>query len=275
MINMTMNFTNLNVYVLKTVSRKPRLKKAAQKFRYFLMKGPLQEFFVRYYRKHSNKAPLTLPEKSLFEEIDIEKAVSDINRQSYSASLQLPQEIVNEILAFRETQNSNNIHHPHRICEIINRIALDPQIITVIRKYFRTEPIFYGSRLYYTKPRISSEGEINSKYKEAKIVHFDVTDYLDINVFFYLTDVDLDTSPHIVVPGTHKHKTFNDLKRMRYSEKEAEKRFKTEFIKLTGKAGFGFFEDSSCFHIQSLGKKGRVMLSFCYTLQRKAELALN
>jgi Phytanoyl-CoA dioxygenase (PhyH) len=272
---MTYNLTNLNVYALKTISNYPQLKAAAQKFRYFLMRGPCQKYFISYYRKHSKTKSAALPGESLFEPIDTARAAAEIESQSYSASLQLPPEIIKEVLAFQESENSNNIFHPHRKSDLIKRIALDPQILAVIREYFRAEPIFYGSRLYNTPPRVDAQGETSEKYKSAKMVHFDVTDFMDINVFFYLSDVDLDTSPHIVVPGTHKRKSLRDLYSTRYSEQEARKRFKTDFVTLTGKAGLGFFEDSGCFHIQSLGKKGRMMLSFCYTLHRKAELALN
>lgn len=277
---MNTNLTFLWGAILRNVSRHPRLKLAAQKFRYLLMRGPLQTLFVDYYRKRSKKSITFLSSlaivsgESLFPPIDVVKAVAEIRRQSYSACLQLPPEIIEEILAFREKKDSHNIHHPHKNCRAIMDIAHDPQIIAVVREYFQTEPVFYGSRLYYAAPRISSEGEIKPKYKDAKMVHFDVSDYLEMNVFFYLSDVDLETSPHKVFAGTHHRKSFRDLFSGRYTEKEALKRFHADCVALTGNAGLGFFEDPNAFHIQSLGKKGRMTLSFNYTMQRKAELAL-
>lgn len=270
---MILNMTALNVYALKTISKYPKLMFTAQRFRYFLMRGPFQKLFVSYFRKQSKTIPAVLLTASIFPQIDVEKAVAEINSQGYSVCLQLPEDILEKTLEFWKQQQSNNIHHPHKKCEAVEKIANDPQILKIIEKYFNSAPILYGSRLYYTPPRVGADGEVLPKYKNAKSVHFDVADFMDLTVFFYLHDVDLDTSPHVIVPGTHRHKKLKDFIRTRYTREEAEKRFNREFVTLTGKAGLGFIEDTSTFHIQSAGKKGRAVLSLCYTLHRKAELA--
>lgn len=270
---MVLNITNLNIYALKTISKFPKLMFAAQRFRYFLMRGPLQKVFVRYLRNESANFFESGMETSAFAQIDIDKAVSEINASGYSVCLQIPDEPLSHILNFWQKEKSDNIHHPHRKCKVIAEIANDPQILKIVGGYFKSLPILYGSRLYYTPPRIGDDGEIPSKYKNAKSVHFDVADFMDLTVFFYLHDVDADTSPHIVFPGTHKGKKLKDFIRTRYTRAEAEKRFKHDFVVLTGKAGMGFIEDTSTFHIQSPGKKGRAVLSLCYTLHRRAELA--
>lgn len=272
---MSFNATTLNIYFLRTISKFPNLLTVAQRFRYFLMRGPFQRFFVYYFRRKSRMAPaaILLGAASLFPPIDEKKTVAEIISQGYSACLQLPSKIVAEINDFRESETSTNIHHPHKKCEAIRQIASDVQLISIIRDYFQTEPIFYGSRLYYTPPRLSADGVIPAKYENAKSVHFDCTDFMDLSVFFYLDDVDLDTSPHIVIPGTNKGKKLKDFIYTRYTTREAEKRFRADFVTLTGNAGFGFIEDTGTFHIQSLGKKGRWVLSLCYTMNRRAEFA--
>lgn len=270
---MSFDSTFLWAVVLRKVSSYPKLKFTAQKFRYFLMRGPLQKVFVSYYRARSKKLSIALQKESIFSSFNVNKTVEEINDRSYSACLKLPPETIKELLGFYIGKRSTNIHHPHRECSTILSIAHDPQIIAVVRGYFRAEPIFYGSRLYYTHPRMNAEGEVKLKYRDAKMVHFDVTDFLEMNVFFYLSDVDHEASPHKLFPGTHKRKTFRDLMAMRYTENEARKRFGDNFVTLTGKAGVGFFEDPGAFHIQSPGKKGRMMLSLGYTLHRRAELA--
>ena len=139
------------------------------------------------------------------------------------------------------------------------------------REYFGVEPIFYASRLYYASPRTAEA--IKESYATERKVHFDVTDFMDLALFIYLTEIDAETSPHIVVRGTHKSKTVRDLISQRYTVAEARKWFPDRFQSVMGHAGMAFFEDTSVFHIQGLGTRGRLMACFGYTIHRPQYLS--
>ena len=84
----------------------------------------------------------------------------------------------------------------------------------------------------------------------AQKYHMDVDDYRFIKFFFYLTDVDENGGPHVVVKGTHKHKKFaHQLKLQRFSDQEMVTEYGADKVDvLCGLAGYGFIEDTLCFH---------------------------
>ena len=80
--------------------------------------------------------------------------------------------------------------------------------------------------------------------------HYDLDDYRFLKFFFYLTDVDDKSGPHICVRASHKYKKFSHiLLRKRETDREIIDSYGEEsLVTICGEAGFGFVEDPLCFH---------------------------
>ena len=235
------------------------------------MRGPLQRPVVSYLRKISKNVPIARAGGSLFAGFDSGRCARELSDDGYSMGFSLPVELIDEIRQFHAGANSDNILNPHKECRALDAIAHDPGVVDVARRYFGVEPVLYATRLYYASPR--TRAEIEEVYANERKVHFDVTDFMDLALFIYLTDIDEDTSPHIVVRGTHKRKTIMDLINQRYTVKTALERFPDRFRAVIGPAGMAFFEDTSVFHIQGLGTRGRLMAVCGYTMHRSPYLS--
>ena len=258
--------------ILKVVRRRWLLYQA-QKARFLLFRGPFRDCFVRFFQKRSKTKSIALQGPSIFPDLDVEKTLHELNTTGYSEAFLLDQDRVESLSGFLSSSGCKHIYEVHGRCESFDRIAYDPKVIAVARRYIGAEPIMYASSLYLNGPDPNAEGTHSPKPKSEDLVHFDANDFKDLNLFIYLNDVDQDTSPHFVIKGTHKEKSFRDLITLRYNRGEIDLRFPAGLETITGPAGFAFFEDTSCFHIQSVGAKGRYTASFCYTLHRSPKLA--
>jgi hypothetical protein len=257
--------------VLSFVRSHPLLLKGAQKARFLVMCGPWRTSIIRYYRikKTGSPAPVSFP--TLFPDIDARAAAASIESVAYSPTFQVPQELIQEIIEFRNGQWSEDIFNAHRNCQAVARIAGDPSAIAVAREYLGAEPILYAARIYYTAPKLNAQGRPFSK--NGAPLHYDVCDFQYLNLFVYLSDVDSDTSPHVVVESTHKQKSLQEILHPRITLDEADRRFASDMKTITGPSGTAFFEDSMAWHMMRPGKQGRWMLAICYTLSRHPTLA--
>jgi hypothetical protein len=86
--------------------------------------------------------------------------------------------------------------------------------------------------------------------KSAQEFHFDLDSIKWLKFFIYLTDVNLDSGPHIYVKGTHKSKDKMILKTgyQRVSDKIIQNYYSDQVEKIFGKKGTLIIGDTSCFH---------------------------
>src|SRR5262249_36337209 len=86
----------------------------------------------------------------------------------------------------------------------------------------------------------------------------------------YLTDVNLDSGPHMIIPGTHKNKTLKDLTRICFRDDAAQRIFHNKIKVILGNKGLVFLEDTSCYHKAAVcNKERRLVLSIDYVLRRR------
>jgi hypothetical protein len=102
--------------------------------------------------------------------------------------------------------------------------------------------------------------------KDAEFFHRDVDDWKFVKFFLYLTDVDSDCGPHVFVRKSHKVSKL--LRIRRYSDKEVEDIFgQDDFMRITGKTGTAFLENTFGFHKGTLCKTGpRLIFQVQYSL---------
>jgi hypothetical protein len=142
-------------------------------------------------------------------------------------------------------------------CIVAQRLANDPVLRWIATRYLGTIPRLIGVNLWWSYPVTSTTKELDDA---AQMFHYDLDDFKFIKFFFYLTTVDEQTGPHIVVKGTHRLKAFKTpldrLRVRRYTDQEIADMYSSErIISIVGPAGTGFAEDTLAIH------KGRAPIS--------------
>lgn len=148
----------------------------------------------------------------------------------------------------KRTFNSAHYYNTSLLCPTINKLGKDPVLLGIARNYLGTEPIFTGSRLWWL---FAVDEALHDPNQTISFFHYDLDDYSTLRFFFYLTDVDSFSAPHVCVKTSHRRRklahTLSPVKRR--SDREIINFYgKENIISICGKAGFGFAEDLFCFH---------------------------
>lgn len=146
-------------------------------------------------------------------------------------------------------------------CKEINELVYDKNNIEIASNYLGATPTVKDVRMWWSFPQ--KEDKDNHLYG----YHYDIDAYKFLKQFIYITDVDLDGGPHVIISKTHKKKSFFEKAHRRLSDKQVEERIKKEDIKvMTAKAGEGFFEDTFCYHKGTAPIRPRLILQIEYAL---------
>ncbi|MFN6567628.1 hypothetical protein [Dendronalium sp. ChiSLP03b] len=167
-------------------------------------------------------------QKSFFPKINVDRVVNSLNKYGCYLGIKLPDIIYQEIMMFamstdcygnldskcgflysqkKQAEEKNKApfstatyFNVDILCPAIERLSNDPAIRMIAAKYMKTEPIFTDARLWWT----FAVNEKNYDFtKTASFFHYDPDDYSCLRFFFYLTDVDLQSGPHICISGSH------------------------------------------------------------------------
>lgn len=132
-------------------------------------------------------------------------------------------------------------------CPAIAQLSRDPLILSIAAQYLGTTPVLISSNLWWS---FVTEASIQARRKAAQLFHYDLDDYRFIKFFFYLTNVDGLTGAHACVQGTHRRKKLrHEWNRKRFRDSEIIDAYGIEnLVTIRGNAGFGFVEDTLCFH---------------------------
>jgi len=236
---------------------------------------------------------------SVFSYIDVKKLddiTASINRDGYYLGLNLPSSIVEEIIDYTYQQSCYGDRNPecqeypdrsHKkqvtlqskyqvcsymesFCPAVERLKTDPTLLNIATKFLGAKPRVVASELLWSYPSTSTWAQ---KIKTAQVFHYDIDDYKCLKFFFYLTDVDKYSGAHIAIKGTHRKKRFiHQFLGQRCSsipDEELINEYGAENVTtICGKAGFGFVEDSFCFHKGSTPiNKERLLLQIEFTLK--------
>ena len=212
---------------------------------------------------------------SVFNKIDLVRTVKQLETEGFCTGLNLPSEIVEEIAEFarstpcygnRKTNLGFYYHHKKQaevqaiknfrigcyfntaqLCPAIYKLQNDSQLLAIAARYLEQEPIHQGSQLWWSFAGESSDWE---RRQTAQMFHYDLDDYRFLKFFFYLTDVDNQSGPHICVRGSHKNKKLSHiLLRKRETDKDIINYYgEDSLVTICGEAGCGFVEDPLCFH---------------------------
>ena len=228
---------------------------------------------------------------SIFKDIQVDEVVKTLKQDGLFLGINLPRDSLQDILDFsssasymgnanprlcfslsekeKEPRSFVSGHHlnPSLLCPAIRKIENDPKLWEIAAQYLETNPVLIESRLKWT----FAVGEAVSENMSGLFrFHYDLEDYRFIKFFFYLTDVDELSTPHVCVRGSHNNKKLrhqfslvrerNDAEIINYYGKE-------NVETVYGKAGSGFVEDFYCFHKGTLPVyKNRLVLEVKFAM---------
>lgn len=215
---------------------------------------------------------------SIFAGIDVDAAAAALKEEGLYQGFQLPAAQVEKLLDFARSTTcyaNRDPNQPFRLedriqleaelgkpivvasymdshvdCPAFQTIRHDPVLLAIAARYLGAEPAYMTSEMSWSFPTSTSLFE---QLKAAQVFHYDIDDYRSIKFFFYLTDVDAASGPHICLSKTHRNKTFlHQFIGQRCAsipDQALVDAYGSEnVVTLCGGAGFGFVEDTFCFH---------------------------
>ena len=140
-------------------------------------------------------------------------------------------------------------------------ILFSDSIMEFTKAYLGCNNFSVNATFFVSNPLQITEEE---KYRNAQYFHWDNDFRKFFKLYIYLTDVDLDSGPHVYIPETHKNK-LPDFRLCRlYSDKKVYGDYPRPKV-FTGRAGSLFFVDSYGLHKGETPKsKSRLMLNVHY-----------
>ena len=154
-------------------------------------------------------------------------------------------------------------------CFTIDELCRDRSVLAIAKEFLAGEPVLLGTTLWWSFANAGVALNSASRRRWGQLFHYDLDGAATLKFFFYLTDVDRESGPHVIVQNSARKKPLIfQIRRRGWTESALKKYYRAEdFLTITGSAGFGFIEDPFCFHrgIPPL-TKDRLMLSLNYGL---------
>ena len=144
-------------------------------------------------------------------------------------------------------------------CPHLLKIANDPGILAIMGQCLGCKPTISSINMWW-----SMGGRAQAEH--AELFHRDVDDWRFYKLFIYLTDVDEGAGPHVFVKASQSEPALLPIRR--YQDDEVEKTFgKDRVMRITGKAGTAFLENTFGFHKGTLCKdKNRLLFQVQYSV---------
>jgi hypothetical protein len=197
---------------------------------------------------------------TIFDPIEVAGTVAELDAKGLVTGLRLPKDYIEPILEY--SKKGKDIPNPHWDSPEIYRIVHDQAIVDVIAAYLGAEPAVSKVDLFWSLPNQTG------KVSYAERFHFDVPDFKSVAACFYLTDVDEECGPHVVIESTHRKRTFSQFLNPYLSDDEAAAKYGQRVKTLTGEAGTGFLEDLVVYHKRQAVRQRRLALMTVYTAVR-------
>jgi hypothetical protein len=240
-------------------------------------------------------APLAPTVQSLFPNVDMRVASSDMERDGLHTNVNLDAATVDEIVKFADStpcywsedpkvmfRHQDRAEAERRVgrsillgryfdilqnCPAIHAVTHDPVLKYLATQYLGVEPGQTETRLWWS---FASNATAAERVKADQGFHYDLHDFRSIAFFFHLTDVDELSGPHIYVKGSHERKPLRMLlgpTRQCSDAEMIEQYGAANVVSLPGPPGFGFGSDPFGYHKGAPPVKGdRLMLRVRYTI---------
>lgn len=230
----------------------------------------------------------------------IKDTINRVNLDGATPGIKLPDEFVNYVYSYalknpvfadREVDKGFYIHQLSKAKEVlkkdillaqyfniledetIRRIAEDPYLQLTAAEYLKAKPKLMGANLWWTFPSTPSKED---KDRHAHVYHYDLDDIKFIKFFIYITDVDLQSGPHIFVKGSNRNIRYKNsfIKSVRFSDEDILNCYgKENIVTVTGPAGSTLIEDTITIHKGSTPtSKPRLLLQFEFGINQYPEV---
>jgi hypothetical protein len=255
---------------------------------YSIFQNQIQNFNSNAYKKR-----LQILDDSMFKDISVNNVVADIEQQSVFFGLQLPHYMVEEIYEFathtlctEPKHNDEFLEHDVKNgrlkngryvmrglvsnvmnCDAIRQLVHDPVLLDIVRQYLKYWPTLITQHLTWSFASDLPEAEIKKIYPPTNF-HYDVAGFNFMTIYFYITDVDVDSGPHIMIKNSQKRKPLRMLlaSNRQFDEDVYSYYGKESELVITGKSGFGFIQDPSCIHkVKPTRTSNRLLLQIRYS----------
>ena len=271
----------LSLLTAKHLSKNKGIKKF---FEIFIIRFFYAFDFIRnFFNSKKNYDKEIFSEKYFEENISTNQVLSDLNRLGYNNFLKLKEDYLhlikeeislkNSTISFKgkksfmslqdhlsDESNLNNIFSKS-LEKNISHVALDINLaktsyikelatsnffMDLAKKYINNESVSVSALCYISNPTQTTESE---KKDNAQYFHYDNDFKKFFKVFVYLSDVSLAAGPHSFVSKTNTRKKFKHIVAERIDDKEINKFYNTEDIKIfDGKKGKIIIEDTFGLH---------------------------
>lgn len=230
---------------------------------------------IRSLFQRSKSESLTFEGESVFPATSPESVVQSIVKDGIYLGLNLPPDLLKDIITYAkqypcygDRKSYFGFHYNRRReaqrwytrqfvtayyfntvenCPAIAQLTRDPVLLSIAADYLGTDPVLISTQLWWS---FVTEASLHARRKAAQLFHYDLDDYRFIKFFFYLTNVDALTGAHACIKGTHRRKKFfHEWRKKRFRDAEIVEAYGIEnLMTVCGNAGFGFAEDTLCFH---------------------------
>ena len=231
----------------------------------------------------------------IFDPMHIADIVTSLERDGLFTGIRLPQQVVDDLHEFAlKTPCCGNLskkllflpqeykdaqsrctrpilvgHYMDKIfdCPVVDKIKRDPLLVEIATRYLKTKACLINARMWWSF-RVEDLDEGVLTLAAQNLLHFDMDDWSSIKFFFYLTDVDVDSGPHVYLRRSHRRKRLRDQFTIFLGKPVSEVidfYGRDNLVTICGPAGFGFVEDPFGFHMGTVTQKGpRLVLEIEY-----------
>jgi hypothetical protein len=230
--------------------------------------------------------------RSQFQDLDAGKFLGSLNRDGFCTGLNLPRNLTQQLLKFAfestcygdanpgfgfryaEKSKAQRISRQvfsqgtylvlDRMQPLLNKLANDPLLLSIAGDYIGTTAVITGNRLWWVFATAAADYDTSLT---TSFFHYDKDDYSALRMFFFLSRVDENNGPHVVVRGSHTRKRLSQLVSLsERSDREIAATYGDDkLMTICGAPGAGFAEDPFCFHKAVRPVSGdRLMLEIKY-----------
>lgn len=215
--------------------------------------------------------------KSMFPDIDMKRALVSLQETAVYTPVMLPVDVVAALRQIAETAELDGMSKagkqffrytdvkdarlPNgelvlmgRVIDatkfpITNLVAGDPTVLSVMSGYLGYTPTKWDINLFWS---FASDAALEARKIATQTTefHFDVHSYNFAYAAYYLLDTDRNNGAHVMITRSHKDKPTSWLFGSANQKDDVIYRHypKDQVLIIEGKAGTGFWQDSSCYH---------------------------
>lgn len=264
-----------------------RFKAAREAYSFY--QGRRQQLNSEFYKRQ-----LTPRSQSFLAGVSPERCAQELQQRGVSFGLQLPEQDTEAVYQFAcetacrepghedefyaQEVESGRLKGGRRVfrglvqnpaaCPVIEKVAQDPILLEIVRKYLRYWPskvVPHLSWSFVSDLPVSKQKELYPPLN----YHYDVAGYNFMTAYFYITDIDALSGPHVMIATSHnkkpRHTLFSSCSELDSEQQMLDYYGQESKLVIEGKAGFGYVQDPSCFHrLVAPIKSRRLLLQIRY-----------